>query len=225
MTKMKRLRSEMLVKEFCFKTFSFSIYASFSTCSKLCVNLFSNSSSFSNSLIIPLSKIPYNVKSREFRNFRRKSKKEQFEDFDNKHLYWNINNMKEEYLKNENDNFFNRIEHDKIEEHIADIVGTENFIPDNEKINEPLKINNILKNKNKNNRCNEKEKLGVETLEKLEKIKKIFNPSLEILECNNKHKAEDMDHYYLKQKRKECPNEMEKEMDKKKKNGKILFYC
>ncbi|GAB69231.1 hypothetical protein PCYB_146600 [Plasmodium cynomolgi strain B] len=79
-------------------------------------------------------------KQTPFSTFRGWKKKDKYDDLENKHLYWSINNMKKEFLEGEtSDNFFYSIEKDKMEEHISDIVGINSSIPNNKTINESMK--------------------------------------------------------------------------------------
>ncbi|EUD66114.1 hypothetical protein C922_03584 [Plasmodium inui San Antonio 1] len=103
-----------------------------------------------------------------FRGWKRKDK---YDDLENKHLYWSINNMKREFLEGKtSDNFVHSIEKDKMEEHISDIVGINSSIPDNKAINEGLQ------------KCLPRETGTGEYIpkDKLEKISQIFNPTLKM---------------------------------------------
>ncbi|GAW83778.1 hypothetical protein, conserved [Plasmodium gonderi] len=121
-------------------------------------------------------------KEAPFSTFKRWKKKDKYDDLENKHLYWSINNMKKEYLTEEkNDNFFQCIENAKVEEHISDIVGIDSSIPDNRTINENTE------------KYFQKEGTKKEYIpkDKLERINQIFNPSLKIFVDNKKKKYED----------------------------------
>ncbi|VUZ99109.1 ribosome-binding factor A, putative [Plasmodium vivax] len=106
-----------------------------------------------------------------FSTFRGWKKKDKYDDLENKHLYWSINNMKKEFLEGEsNDNFVYSIERDKMEEHISDVVGINSSIPDNEAINEGME------------KCLPREGGKGEFIpkDKLERMGQIFNPTLKV---------------------------------------------
>ncbi|CAA9991201.1 hypothetical protein, conserved in Apicomplexan species [Plasmodium knowlesi strain H] len=110
-------------------------------------------------------------KQTRFSTFRGWRKKDKYDDLENKHLYWSINNMKKEFLEGETgDNFVHSIEKDKMEEHISDIVGINSSIPDNRAINEGI------------DKCLPMGRGKGEYIpnDKLEKIGQIFNPSLKM---------------------------------------------
>ncbi|ANQ11121.1 Uncharacterized protein PCOAH_00052640 [Plasmodium coatneyi] len=110
-------------------------------------------------------------KQTPFSTFRGWKKKDKYDDLENKHLYWSINNMKKEFLEGETgDNFVHSIEKDKMEEHISDIVGINSSIPDNKTINEGME------------KCLPREGSKGEYIpkDKLEKIGQIFNPTLKM---------------------------------------------
>ncbi|CRH02830.1 conserved Plasmodium protein, unknown function [Plasmodium relictum] len=119
-----------------------------------------------------------------FSTFRGSKKKEKYDDLESKHLYWCINNMKKDYLNESNENFFQMIENDNIEENLSDIVGLNNSIPANSKINEKMKKTLMKKGNYVEN-------------DKLEEIKKIFNPSIKTLINKEKSVPNDFDNYLI----------------------------
>ncbi|KJP87410.1 hypothetical protein AK88_02967 [Plasmodium fragile] len=110
-------------------------------------------------------------KQTRFSTFRGWKKKDKYDDLENKHLYWSINNMKKEFLEGEsNDNFVDSIEKDKMEEQISHIVGINSSIPNNKTINEGME------------KCLPRAGNKGEYIphDKLERISQIFNPTLKM---------------------------------------------
>ncbi|CRG97040.1 conserved Plasmodium protein, unknown function [Plasmodium gallinaceum] len=136
-------------------------------------------------ILIKVEKLIINYSKKKkffFRTYRGSKKKEKYDDLESKHLYWCINNMKKEHLNEPNENFFQMIENDKIEENLSDIVGIKNSIPHNSRINENMK-KNLFKKGN-----------YIEP-GKLEEINKIFNPSIKTLINKEKSVSNDFDNY------------------------------
>ncbi|CAD2114313.1 hypothetical protein YYG_00578 [Plasmodium vinckei petteri] len=121
-----------------------------------------------------------------FSTFRKRTKNEKYDDLETKHLYWSINNLKKEYLNDDNDNFLKDIENLKIEEDISDIVGIKNSIPENREINEQTE-KYLLKQGCKN---------PIEK-DQLKEINKIFNPSLKILTYQENDYSKNLDKLML----------------------------
>ncbi|SBS88843.1 conserved Plasmodium protein, unknown function [Plasmodium ovale] len=123
-----------------------------------------------------------------FSIFRGSKRKEQYDDLENKHLYWCINNMKKEYLNESKENVFEDMENYKLEENISDIVGIKSDIPDNSEINE--KTEKYLFRERKYKKWIDKDKL--------KEINKIFNPSLKKFIDKEKNDEKNSDNFHLK---------------------------
>ncbi|KYN98197.1 hypothetical protein PGSY75_1241300 [Plasmodium gaboni] len=127
-----------------------------------------------------------------FRTIKGRRRKEKYEDLENKHLYWCVNNMKKEYLDKGSDDLVEIIENDDIEEQLSDIVGIKANIPSNSCINENAKKLYI-----------HEQKKNVIERSKIEEINKIFNPSLDVLKDKELDFSSDADNYLI---RKEIEN-------------------
>ncbi|SOV80847.1 conserved Plasmodium protein, unknown function [Plasmodium reichenowi] len=124
-----------------------------------------------------------------FRTIKGRRRKEKYEDLENKHLYWCVNNMKKEYLDKDTDDLVEIIENDDIEKQLSDIVGIKGNIPSNNCINENAKKLYIHQQK----------KSDIDET-KVEEINKIFNPTLNVLKDKELEFSSDADNYLIRRK-------------------------
>ncbi|KOB60492.1 hypothetical protein PFHG_02280 [Plasmodium falciparum HB3] len=124
-----------------------------------------------------------------FRTIKGRRRKEKYEDLENKHLYWCVNNMKKEYLDKDTDDLVEIIENDDIEKQLSDIVGIKGNIPSNNCINENARKLYIHQQK----------KSDIDGT-KVEEINKIFNPTLNVLKDKELEFASDADNYLIRRK-------------------------